>query len=144
MGHERGAFPRDDEPVGAPGHTLPALPATVAAAHLAACAGELADGTAPGVDVSSVADLGDLADVVADLVTGQRQIAAALAQLAGRLADRRGPGPLADACAPDLTALGEVLSAAACASGHAAGALSASAPVFDAVLEIAGRDTPLR
>lgn len=128
---------RDDEPTTSPEHDLPALPATVAAAHLTACAAELAGhgGTAPGV-----ADLAELTNVVDQLVAGQRYVAAALARLATHITDRHRDGALAVVEPSEITALTEVLAAAATASGHAAGALAQGRPVLDIVLAAAGPD----
>lgn len=125
---------RDDEP-SAPEHALPALPATVAAAHFTASAAELARAQRP-----QVGDLADLAAVVDQLVTGQRHIAAVLGKLSDHLADRYADGALATVEGRDVAALADVLAAAAAASGHAAGALSQSGPVLDIVLAAAGPD----
>lgn len=133
---------RDDEPTGVP-EGAPTLPATVAATHLAACAAELAAGTTPAAIPVGVADLGELVAVIEDLVAGQRHIATALDRLAGHFAGRPERGALALVSSPDLHALAEVLGAAASASGHAAGALAQTAPVFDIVLGAVGPDTPL-
>lgn len=125
---------RDDERA-APDHALPTLPATVIATHFAASAAELAHG-----DTSHIGDLADLANVVEQLVTGQRHVAAALAKLSDHLAQRQAGGALAAAQGADVAALADVLAAAAAASGHAAGALSQSGPVLDIVLAAAGPD----
>ncbi len=109
------------------------LPATVVTAHLKACATELA----VGHGAPYVPDLADLTAVVEDLVAGQQQIAIALAHLADQLTNRR------QRTAPDMAALGEVLAAAATATGHAADALAESRPVLDIVLTSAGPDTQL-
>ena len=110
---------------------VPTLPATVVAAHLKACATELAVGRG----APNVSDLADLTAVVEDLVAGQQQIAIALAHLADQLTARqRGT---------DLSALAEVLTAAATATGHAADALAESRPVLDIVRTSAGPDTQL-
>jgi hypothetical protein len=116
---------RDDAPV---------LPATVVAAHLTACAAELAGHTVAG---PSVGDLADLTAVVDQLVTGQQRIAAALAGLATRLG-RQPDGALTAVDQPDLAALTDVRAAAAAATGHAADALTQSRPVLDIVLAAAG------
>jgi hypothetical protein len=121
---------RDDESTASPEY---ALPATVAAAHLTASAAELAGNAAVG-------DLADLTAVLDQLVTGQRHIAAALARLADHIADRHRDGALATVDTPEITALTEVLAAAATATGHAAGALAQSRPVLDIVLAAAGPD----
>jgi hypothetical protein len=115
----------------------PMLPATVASAHLSACAAELAGNAVAGPYVS---DLADLTTVVEDLVAGQQQIAMALAQLADHLTSR---GRRAQVESPDLAALAEVLAAAATATGHAASALAESRPVLDIVMTSAGPDTQL-
>jgi citrate lyase gamma subunit len=89
------------------------LPATVLASHLEFCAAELAaDPAAPD----------DLAQVVGQLVAGQRHIAATLARLAVRLDSV----PVAD-----RAALAEVLRASARATGHAADALAESEHMFE-------------
>jgi hypothetical protein len=89
------------------------LPATVLSSHLESCAAELAADPAPP---------DDLAQVVGQLVAGQRHIAATLDRLAARL-DGETVG--------DRAALGEVLRAAARASGHAADALAESEHLFE-------------
>lgn len=81
------------------------LPASVLTSHLEACAAELSASMPPD----------DLARVLAQLVSGQRHIAATLS----RLADCQ-TGPLA-----------EVLQAAARASGHAADALAEGEHLFE-------------
>ncbi|WP_460402631.1 hypothetical protein [Actinophytocola sediminis] len=81
------------------------LPASVLTSHLESCAAELAAAMPPD----------DLAQVLAQLVSGQRHIAATLS----RLADYQ-TGPLAD-----------VLQAASSAAGHAAEALAESAQLFE-------------
>lgn len=126
---------RDDEPTTSPEHALPALPPTVAATHLAASAAELTGAT--------VADLAELTDVLNQLVTGQRDIAATLTRLADHIADRHACGALAVASAPDVAALTEVLAAAAAATGHAAGALAQTGPVLDIVVTAAGPDATI-
>jgi hypothetical protein len=110
-----------------------ALPATVAATHLTASAAELAKDAAVG-------DLADLTAVIDQLVAGQQHIATALAKLADHIADRHRDGALTAVDAPEITALTEVLAAAADATGHAAGALAQSGPVLDIVLAAAGPD----
>jgi hypothetical protein len=133
---------REEDPTASPEHAtpVPALPATVAAAHLAACAAELAaqPNGRPGV-----ADLGELAAVVDRLIDGQQRIAVALAGLAAHLTDRHRAGALGLVGAEDLGALTEILGAAATASGHAADALAEGGPVLDIVLAAAGPDTRL-
>ncbi|HEY3748208.1 MAG TPA: hypothetical protein VGL80_03335 [Pseudonocardiaceae bacterium] len=133
---------RDDEPTASPDHALPALPATVAAAHLTACAAELAGDTVAGRAGADpeIGDLADLTAVVDQLVAGQRYVATALARLAGHITDRHRDGALAAVDSPDIAALTEVLAAAATATGHAAGALAQSRPVLDIVLASAGPD----
>jgi hypothetical protein len=81
------------------------LPASVLTSHLESCAAELAASMPPD----------DLERVVAQLVSGQRHIAATLERLAGFQT-----GPLAD-----------VLSAAARAAGHAAEALAEGEHLFE-------------
>jgi hypothetical protein len=119
---------------------IPMLPATVASAHLSACAAELAGNSVAGRVGPYVPDLADLTTVVEDLVAGQQQIAMALAQLADHLTSRR---RRAQVESPDLAALAEVLTAAATATGHAASALAESRPVLDIVMTSAGPDTQL-
>ncbi|MPZ84952.1 MAG: hypothetical protein GEV28_33030 [Actinophytocola sp.] len=89
------------------------LPATVLTAHLESCAAELAADPEPP---------DDLAQVVGQLVAGQRHIAATLS----RLADRLDAVPAAD-----RDALAEVLRAAARATGHAADALAEGEHLFE-------------
>lgn len=89
------------------------LPATVLTSHLQSCAAELAADTEPP---------DDLAQVVGQLVSGQRLIGATLARLAGQLDG---------APAADRAALAEVLRAAARASGHAADALAQCEHMFE-------------
>jgi hypothetical protein len=89
------------------------LPATVLTAHLESCAAELAADPDPP---------DDLAQVVGQLVSGQRLIAATLARLAGQLDG---------VPAVDRAALAEVLRAAARASGHAADALAEGEHLFE-------------
>jgi hypothetical protein len=127
----RPAAPRSGPPT-------PLLPATVAAAHLSACAAELAGHA--GDDGPQVGDLADLAAVVRQLVDGQRDIAAALARLADHVADRHRAGALAVVEPSDVAALTEVLAAAGAATGHAADALAQGGPVLDVVLASAGPD----
>lgn len=81
------------------------LPASVLTSHLESCAAELATSMPPD----------DLARVLAQLVSGQRHIAATLS----RLADFQ-TGPLA-----------EVLHAASRAAGHAADALAEGEQLFE-------------
>jgi hypothetical protein len=110
----------------------PTLPATVVAAHLSACATELAVGRG----APNVSDLADLTAVVEHLVAGQQQIALALAHLADQLTVRPRNGT-------DLSAVAEVLTAAAAATGHAADALAECRPVLDIVVSSAGPDAQL-
>lgn len=119
---------------------IPTLPATVASAHLSACAAELAGNSVTGPHVS---DLADLTAVVEDLVAGQQQIGLALARLADHLAARGRRGGLAQVHSPDLSSLAEVLGAASIATGHAASALAESRPVLDIVMTSAGPDAQL-
>lgn len=93
------------------------LPATVVASHLQACAAELAAGPVP---------LGELAEVLDHLVTGQRQLSLALERLAGGLDTARGI---------EEASLSEVLLAAASASGHAADALAASEHLVEKIID---------
>lgn len=93
------------------------LPATVVASHLEVCAAELAAGPVP---------LGELAEVLDHLVTGQRHLSLALASLADRLDT---------ATAAEAASLSEVLRAAASASGHAADALAASEHLVETIVD---------
>jgi hypothetical protein len=122
---------------------IPTLPATVASAHLSACAAELAGNATSGRIGPYVPDLADLTTVVGDLVAGQQQIALVLARLADHLTERGRRGGLAQVESPDLAALAEVLGAAAAATGHAASALAESRPVLDIVMTSAGPDAQL-
>lgn len=85
------------------------LPATVLTSHLEACAAELAT-FPPGGDAAE-----DLAQIVGQLVSGQRHLAAALERLA---ATQTGPRA-------------EVLRAASRASRHAADALAEGEQLFE-------------
>jgi hypothetical protein len=89
------------------------LPATVLTSHLESCAAELAADTEPP---------DDFAEVVGRLVSGQRAIAVTLYRLAGQLDE---------VPAADRAALGEVLRAAARATGHAADALAECEHLFE-------------
>ena len=89
------------------------LPATVLTSHLEYCAAGLAADPAPP---------DDLAQVVAQLVSGQRYIAATLERLAGQLGG---------AHSADRAALAEVLLAASRATGHAANALAEGEHMFE-------------
>lgn len=133
---------RDDEPTASPEHALPALPATVVAGHLTACAAELAGDTAAARRGAgpAVRDLADLTAVVDQLVTSQRHLATTLTRLADHITERHRDGALAVVEPSEIAALAEVLTAAAAASGHAAGALAQSRPVLDIVLAAAGPD----
>lgn len=113
---------------------LPVLPSTVAAAHLAACAAELAAATSTAQVRERVGSLAEVEELLAGLLAGQRQVAVTLGQLADHVAGRT----------PDLpsTALAEVLRAASVAAGHAAGALAESGPVLDLVRR--AEDDPTR
>lgn len=110
------------------------LPTTVAASHLRACAAELDD--------AQEVRLGDLATVIADLVTGQRLLSSALTRLADRVADGRA-GVLAAAPSPEIGALTQVLQAAAGAFGYSADALAESEPFARIAAEFAGPSTHL-
>ncbi|MFI5609252.1 hypothetical protein [Amycolatopsis sp. NPDC051903] len=121
-------------------HNLPriSLPPTVVASHLRACAEELSgslrcDGHA--------ATLGELSEVVTQLVAGQHALAHALAGLARRVEVRN--GALAAAHSVDVEVVTEVLQAAACAVGCSAEALAEAQPSFECVTESAGPDTRL-
>jgi hypothetical protein len=89
------------------------LPATVLTSHLEYCAAGLAADPAPP---------DDLAQVVGQLVSGQRYIAATLDRLAGQLEG---------AHSTDRAALAEVLRAASRATGHAADALAEGEHMFE-------------
>ncbi|WP_020661673.1 hypothetical protein [Amycolatopsis benzoatilytica] len=112
------------------------LPPTVVAGHLRACADELAltlrgDGPA--------ATLGELSEVVTQLVAGQHALAHALAGLAGRM-DARNP-VLAAVPNQELDVLVEVLQAAACAVSCSAEELADAEPTIEFVSETADPDT---
>jgi prophage DNA circulation protein len=96
----------------------PALPVAVATAHLAACASAFAGAELPVSDMAEAAD---------DIVASQRDIAAGLNRLAGRL--ERGP------LTKDRAALVEILRAAAVASSCAAEALAAGGQLFESVAD---------
>ncbi|MFF0145500.1 hypothetical protein [Amycolatopsis sulphurea] len=121
-----------------PEQNLPglSLPPTVVAGHLRSCAEELAE-TLRGHD--EAATLGELTEVVTQLVAGQRALAHALAGLAGRVDVRN----VALVAAPtvDLEVVTEVLQAAACAASCSAEALVEAQPSLDCVRESAGPDT---
>ncbi|MFL6145350.1 MAG: hypothetical protein ACJ72N_26260 [Labedaea sp.] len=108
------------------------LPGSVAAAHVHASAAGLADGTVGRRADLSVGTAGELAEIIDNLVEGQRQISATLSQLAGYV---RGRGL--------EHALAEVLAASARASGFAADALAESRPLLQVVLDVTGADTRL-
>ncbi|HEX3788816.1 MAG TPA: hypothetical protein VHW44_13205 [Pseudonocardiaceae bacterium] len=110
---------------------LPVLPGTVAAAHLAACAAELAASTGPTQVAECVGSVAELDELIDRLVAGQQHVSATLDQLADHLLRTSIDAPES----AQLTALAEVLHAAATATGHAAGALAASGPVLDLVRE---------
>jgi hypothetical protein len=121
----------------------PVLPATVIAAHLEACAADLAGGTTLRRVGGGLVDVHDLADVLRHLIAGQRHISATLGRLAGYLRDQHDAGPLSVVPSDDLAALTEVLRAAASATGYSADALAETAPLMDVVVESAGGDTLL-
>ncbi|MFD2491927.1 hypothetical protein [Amycolatopsis jiangsuensis] len=123
---------RNPEP-GLPGLSLPP---TVVAGHLRSCAEELA-GSLRGHH--EAATLGELAEVVTQLVAGQHALAHALAGLAGRVDVRN--GALAAASTVDVEVVTEILQAAACAAGCSAEALADAQPSFDCVRESAGPET---
>ncbi|GAB3501439.1 hypothetical protein GCM10027521_55150 [Amycolatopsis cihanbeyliensis] len=117
--------------------TASALPATVVAAHLEACAAELAAGTAgrrPGPSVGSVADL---AEVLRLLVAGQRHLSGALEHLAERVRDGDDSRP------PEQDALAAVLRAAAEAAGYSADALAEGETPLGRLLRTDDEDTRL-
>ncbi|MGW4484262.1 hypothetical protein ACWEOE_10540 [Amycolatopsis sp. NPDC004368] len=114
------------------------LPPTVVAAHLRSCAEELAGSLRTD---GEAATLGELTEVVTQLVAGQHALAHALAGLAGRVDVRN--GALAAAPSVDVEVVTEVLQAAACAVGCSAEALAEAEPSFECVSESAGPDTRL-
>lgn len=111
------------------------LPVTVAASHLRACAEALAQ--APGTE------LGELADVVGNVVGGQRHLAEALEGLARRVRAGGAEPALAAVPTADLAALAEVLHAAATAFGCSADALTESEHLVETIAETAGSHTRL-
>jgi hypothetical protein len=119
------------------------LPGTVVAAHLAACATGLADSTTPRRVPACVGTAGELAEILGHLVAGQHHVSVTLARLAEYVRDRRLAGTLDGAPVEDLTALTEVLRAAAQAAGYSSEALAQSRPVVAAVVEATGEGTRL-
>lgn len=112
------------------------LPPTVVAGHLRTCAEELSallrgDGSA--------ATLGELSEVVTQLVAGQHALSHALAGLAGRM-DVRNPA-LATVSPSEVEVLTEVLQAAACAVSCSAEELADAEPLFEFTSDSAGPDT---
>ncbi|MBN6033393.1 hypothetical protein [Amycolatopsis sp. 195334CR] len=103
----------------------PVLPGSIVAAHLEACAAELAGS-------AEVGTAGELADVLEHLACGQRQLSLALTRLAGVVRGSQVDG-----------ALTEVLEAAATAAGYSADAIAESEPVLGALLQTADEDTRL-
>ncbi|WP_245633940.1 hypothetical protein [Amycolatopsis jejuensis] len=106
------------------------------AGHLRTCAEELAaslrgDGQA--------ATLGELSEVITQLVAGQHALAHAIAGLAGRVDVRN--AALAAASAEDVEVVTEVLQSAACAVGCSAEELADAEPFFESVSDSAGPDT---
>jgi hypothetical protein len=121
----------------------PVVPAVVAANHLAASASDLAANTLPDRIGESVPDLGDLAEILRQLVVGQRQIGTALARLADHLATQAETRELAVGPADELSALADVIRAAGRGSGYASGALAALEPVLAIMLRDGGADARL-
>ncbi|HWE88736.1 MAG TPA: hypothetical protein VG317_04655 [Pseudonocardiaceae bacterium] len=110
-----------------------ALPATVVAGHLRACAEELSR--------CSVTDLGEIAEVLGDLVVGQRRLSSSLARFAERL-DEPGRVDLPRSVDKlDRAALIEVLDAASSAAGYSAEALAESGPLLDEMREFPDEST---
>jgi len=107
------------------------LPGSVLASHLRSSAAGLEEGTAPRQAGECVETPGELADIIEQLVAGQRHISATLAQLAHYV---RGL---------DDGALSEVLRASAEAAGYSAEALAESRPLVQVVLDVTGADTRL-
>jgi hypothetical protein len=110
------------------------LPVTVTASHLRACAAELEN--------SDTAGLGELTAVIHDVVAAQRHLSGGLAALAGRMALGQAAA-LAAVPSAELTALTEILQAAASAFGYSADALTESEPVARFLADFAGADTRL-
>ena len=110
--------------------SAPILPATVAAAHLEACAAELAGARLAGPD--------DVAAIVPVLARAQRQLAAAL----GNLARHTDGGPPCGAkvvgLSAEVSALTEVLHAASDAADATADALGEALPLLE---NLTGDDT---
>lgn len=119
------------------------LPGSVVASHLRSCATGLADGTTPRHVPVCVGTAGELAAVIGNLVAGQHHISATLAQLADYVRERHLAGTLDAVPTEDLTALIDVLRAAAEAAGYSADALAESHPVLRVVLDVTGADTHL-
>ncbi|RZQ64790.1 hypothetical protein [Amycolatopsis suaedae] len=111
---------RDDEPL---------LPPTVVAGHLASCAAELARGPA--------GTAGELAAAIDRLSSAQHDLTAAIGDMAERLRQH----PLGTN--PEVSALAEILAAAAGAVGYAAEALDEAGPLATTLLRMADEDTRL-
>ncbi|GAA4530851.1 hypothetical protein [Amycolatopsis samaneae] len=114
------------------------LPPTVVAGHLRGCAEELAESLRAGGVTATAAEL---AEVVAQLVAGQRALAGALAGLGDRLGENA--DALVAAPPVDVEVVTEVLHAAATAVGCSADALGEAVPSFECVSESVGPDTRL-
>jgi len=110
--------------------SAPILPATVAAAHLEACAAELAG--------ASVAGLDDVAAIVPVLARAQRQLAVALGKIALYTDGGASSGGRGVDLSAEVTPLTEVLSAAADAADATADALEESLPLLE---DLDGGDT---
>jgi hypothetical protein len=116
------------------------LPATVVASHLAVCAAELA--VSAGADVP-LGNADEFAEVVQNLLSAQRSVAAALAGLAGRVEAGQATGALAATPAIELEVISEVLQAAANAVGYSADAIAESGPAIESMCESTARNTRL-
>lgn len=110
------------------------LPVTVLAAHLQACAEELAS--------SGEVELGDLVVALEHLMVGQRRLAETFTGLAER-ARAAHDGTLAAAPSPEVTALEEILRATSTAFGASAAALAEGAPMARAIAESTGSNKRL-
>jgi hypothetical protein len=119
------------------------LPGSVVAAHLRSSAAGLADGTRPRQAGACIADPGELASVIAELVAGQQHISDSLAQLAAFVRRERVSGILDTVPAEDVLALSEVLLAAAQAARYSAEALAESRPMLQVVQDVTNGDTLL-
>ncbi|WP_344426485.1 hypothetical protein [Amycolatopsis minnesotensis] len=117
----------------------PALPLTIAAAHFAACAEELASGARD----AGVGNAADLAEIVERLLSGQRDISRALVRLSALVRAGHDTGKLAAVPSAELIALAEVLRAAGSAAGYSAEALAECGPALDVLVHSTDEDTRL-